>query len=267
MRNITSKDGDLLSHFDKIDEFQDGIGNTSLHHHLINNHEVAASKGKITGQIPFQHFFGFCRTFRKITKQLGFHLTFRTADPQDITYKSLGDNIKVNFDKLFLFVSIFIPDAETQIMFNDSMKNSLTLSFDSLSTDKKTVDTQLENQVDIDSAQNIKSPKYLKVPHQTRARIGVPNKANNIAVFGNLNVRKYHSDNDGSRYPRDGVSIDYAAIGYIGQYRYPKLFHKEHVGEELLKPFISYADQRTKHPIQVSDLRFEVDHNNAKKFQ
>ena len=37
---------------------------------------------------------------------------------------------------------MFIPDAQTQIMFNDSFKNSLNLSFDSWSFDRKTVDIQ-----------------------------------------------------------------------------------------------------------------------------
>ena len=47
VRALTSKDGDLLSHFDKIDESGDEIGNTTSHHHLINNHDVATIKGKI----------------------------------------------------------------------------------------------------------------------------------------------------------------------------------------------------------------------------
>ena len=89
-----------------------------------------------------------------------------------------------------LRVPIFIPDAQTQIMFNDSNKNSFTLSFDSWSTDRKTVDTQLEYQIDIGSAQNINSPKNLIKAHQTGARIGVPNKVNNVAFFDNLDVRK-----------------------------------------------------------------------------
>ena len=68
-------------------------------------------------------------------------------------------------------------------MFNDSIKNSSTLSFDSCSTDRKTVDTQLEQPADIESAQNINSPKCLIAVHQTAARIGVPNKANKNAIF------------------------------------------------------------------------------------
>ena len=58
---------------------------------------------------------------------------------------------------------MFIPYAQTQIMLNDSIKNSSTLSFDSWSTDRRTVDTQLECQVDKGNARNINSPKYLIV--------------------------------------------------------------------------------------------------------
>ena len=72
MRALTSKAGDLLSDFEKIDESQAEIENTSLHHNLINNHDVAVNKGKNKGHLPFEHIFGFCKTFKKITKQLGF---------------------------------------------------------------------------------------------------------------------------------------------------------------------------------------------------
>ena len=97
----------------------------------------------------------------------------KTADLQDIVYTTLGDNIKVNFTKLFLFVPRFIPDAQTQAMFNYSIKNSFTLSFDHWTSDRKTVDTQLEYQIDIGSAQNVNSPKYLIAVHQTADRTGL----------------------------------------------------------------------------------------------
>ena len=116
-------------------------------------------------------------------------------------------------------------------MFNDSIKNSFTLSFDSWTNDRKTADTQLEYQIDIGSAQNINSPKYLIVAHQTAARTGVPNKANNIAVFDNVGVRKNPADFDRVRYSKEGVSIDYASNDYFGPYRHLKLFYKEYVGE------------------------------------
>ena len=186
------------------------IENTTLEHHLINNHEPAANKGKIKGQLPLEHIFGFCPVFKRITKQLGFHLTFETTDLQDMLYTTLGDDIKVNFGNSFLYVPKIIPDAQTQIMFNDSNKNSFTLSFDSWSTDRETVDTQLDYQVDIGSAQKIISPKYLIAAPQTGDRKQAPSKSRKTAVFDNLMVRKNHVDIDGIRYPREGISNDFA---------------------------------------------------------
>ena len=112
-------------------------------------------------------------------------------------------------------------------MFNDSNKNSFTLSFVSSSTDKKTIITQIEYQVDIGSAQKNISAIYLLVADQTAARVEVPNKANIVAVFENPDVRKKHVDIDGVQYPRDGVSLDYALNDCVDQYRDVKMFYKE----------------------------------------
>ena len=98
------------------------IENTSLHHHLINNHDVAANEGKIKVQLPLEHLFGFCKTSKRFTKQLEFPLIFKTDVLQDIIYTTVGDNNKVIFVTLFLFVPMFIPDAQTEIMFKDSSK-------------------------------------------------------------------------------------------------------------------------------------------------
>ena len=152
-------------------------------------------------------------------------------------------------------------------MFDDSIIINSTLSFDSWSNDRKIVYTQLKYQVVIGSAQNINGPKYLSVTHQTAARIRVPNKANDVAVFDILDVAIYHIDNDGIRYPRDGVSIDYGLKDYVDRYRDRNLFYKEYVGEELLNSSISYTDVKTEDPIQVTDLRFQVDHINPEKIQ
>ena len=72
---------------------------------------------------------------------------------------------------------------------------------------------------------------------------------------------------DGVRCPRDGVSIEYSSNDYIDQYRDLKLFYKENVGEKVFNPFISYTDMKNKYPIQVIDLRFQIDHINPKKIQ
>ena len=64
MRCLTSENGDLLSHFDNIDETENGINNSSLKQMLINNH-TKANRSKIKGVLPLEHIFDFCKTFEK----------------------------------------------------------------------------------------------------------------------------------------------------------------------------------------------------------
>ena len=136
-----------------------------------------------------------------------------------------------------------------------------------MATDRRTIDTQLEYQVDRGSAQNINFLKHLRVAHQTAARIGVPNKANNIAVFDNLSFSLYFVDMDGVCYPRDGVSIDYASNDYFDHYKDLKLFYEENVREELVSPFINYTGMKKNYHFQVIDPKFQVDHFNPKEIQ
>ena len=271
MRVLFSKVGDLLSQFDNINE---GNGNadfdsTSLKKMLINNHDIAGqevNKGKIKGQLALENIFGFCKSFKKITKNLGFHIIFRTADLQDIIYTSIADNINVTINSLYLFVPTLTPSTETQFMFNESIQNNYRMFFDDWFTERRVVSDTI-TQIDIGSAQQVNSPKYLIACHQTAARLNAPDKGINISRFDNLNVRKYFVEVDSIRYPRDGILINYPENDYIDQYRDLKLFYKEYVGEELLNPFVSYPDMKTKYPIQVIDLRFQPDHITPKKIQ
>ena len=101
MRALTSKDGDLLSEFDNINETENGINNSSLKQMLINN-LTEANRGKSKGHLPLEHIFGSCKTFRKATKNLGFYLTFRTINIQDIIFTTLGNDINVTINSLNL---------------------------------------------------------------------------------------------------------------------------------------------------------------------
>ena len=65
MRILTSKDGDLISQFDKIDEFKAQIGNTSLKR-LINNPDIAGNERKIKGQLPLERIFGFLKRLKNL---------------------------------------------------------------------------------------------------------------------------------------------------------------------------------------------------------
>ena len=54
---------------------------------------------------------------------------------------------------------------------------------------------------------------------------------------------------------------------YIEQYKDSKLFFKEFIGEQLMSPFISYPDMKTKYPIEIIDLRHQADHITSEKIQ
>ena len=276
MRLVSSRDGDLLSQFDNIKEeiganeaaTSNNIRSTSLNKMLFTNHEEDVNRGKINGQLPLEHIIGFCKTFKKVTKKLGFRITFKTANLQDIIDTTIADGTQINvtIDSLYLFVPFLIPTTETQLMFNESIQNNYRIFFDEWYTERRIVTDQIF-QVDIGSAQSVNSPKYMICAHQTEARSALPNKRNNISRFDNINVRKYFIEIDGKRYPRDSVLTNYAENDYIDQYRDLKLFYKEYVGEELLSPFVSYTDMKNKYPVQVIDLRYQADHITPQKIQ
>ena len=265
MRLLTSKDGDLSSYFDKNGEavIDD---NNPLKRILINNHAVDANKGRIKGHIALEHIFGFCKTFKKITKNLGFHLKYKMNDLQDIIFTTLANDINVTINSLYLFVPILIPNSQTQVMFNEAIMNNYTITFDSWYTEQKISNDGRELQVIIGSAQHINSPKYIISAFQTPART-TPNKNSNPAIFDDNHVTKYFVEIDGVRYPKDGVLIKFKENSYLNQYRDLKLFYKEYVGEELLQPYISYPDMKYLYPIQITDLRHQVDHLTPKKIQ
>ena len=235
---------------------------------LIENHEKDPESEKIKEELLLEHIFGFCKTFEKLTKNLGYEINFKTANLHNIIYTSItvGTQISVTINSQYLYVPIIIPSAETQLMFNESIQNNFRIYFDEWYTERRIVTDQIY-QVDIGSAQSVNSPQYLICAHQTAAVADTPNKRTNIFVFNHLNVRKYFIEIDGVRYPRDGVLTNDTLNDFIDQYRDLKYFYKKYVGEELLNPFISYPDMKNNYPIQVIDLRFQVDHITPKRIQ
>ena len=259
MRAISNKDGDFLSQFDNINEngipilerLQDlpvQLRDTPHQKMLINNH-TDANKGKIDGYLYLEDSFGVCKTFEKVTKNLGFHITFKTKDLQNIVYSSMADGINVAIINLCLYVPNLIPNFETQVMFNEATQKYYKISFDEWYTERRVISDTI-TQIDIGSSQQVNSPKYKIGAHQTRTRADTANKNNNIAIFDNLNLQKNYVEIDSVRYPRDSFLVIYEQKVYIEQYRDLKLFFKEYIGEELMSPFISY---KTKYPIEIID--------------
>ena len=95
-------------------------------------------------------------------------------------------------------------------MFKESIKNSVTLFFDSWTTDRKNVNTGFDYELDVGSATNNKSAKYLTAAHQTKARFGPVNKAKKIFIFNNVNVIKYLCEIDQNPHPGNDVDVEYS---------------------------------------------------------
>ena len=269
MRLLTHKDGDLSSYFDKIDEAEAGIANSTLKRLLIDSHTNDDNKGKIRVNLPLEHILGLCKTFEKITKGLGFELQLKTSsEKQNILYTTLGGNdVNVTINSIYLYIPSLVPSAEQQQMFNEAIRENFTLSFDAWVTDRKPVNTGNEYQLDIGSASNINIPLYLIVAHQKTQRDNPARPANqfNNAIFHHVDVKRYFVEIDGVRYPKDPVETNFSDNKYLDQYRDLKLFYKEYNGETLLHPFISYLALKTFYPIQVIDLRFQIDFVTPKK--
>ena len=240
MRLVTEKDGDLSKYFDLINEKENGINDSTLKQILINNH-TEANRGLIRSNLPLEYIFGFARSFKKITKGLGFELNLRTSNrKRDILYTTLDDDdVNVTINSISLFIPHLIPSPETQVIFNEAISQTFTLSYESWTTDRIPVDTAREFQLDISSASNINSPLYLIAAHQKTQRTDPANPANNLsnnrfnnAIFDHVNVRKYYSEIDGIRYPKNPVMVNYEENNYLEQYKDLKLFYKEYVSDQ-----------------------------------
>ena len=54
------------------------------------------------GHLLLEHIFGFCESFENFFKNLGFHLTFKTANLQDIKFTTIATDINVTINSLNL---------------------------------------------------------------------------------------------------------------------------------------------------------------------
>ena len=138
MRLVTQKDGDLSTDSDIFNEGENRINDSSLKQILINNHTDANR-----GHLPLEYILGFARSFKKITKVLGFELDLRTSNrKRDILYTTLDDDdVNVTFNSISLFIPQLIPSPETQVNLNEAISQTFTLSYESWTTDRKPVDT------------------------------------------------------------------------------------------------------------------------------
>ena len=188
-------------------------------------------KGKIIANLPLENNFGFCKTFKKITKGSGFELQLKTSnEKQNFIYKTLGGNyVIVTINSLYLYKPSFVPSTEQQQISNESIQQTFTLSFDSWVTDRKPFKAGNENQLDKKSALNINVLYLIAANQKTQFDnpAGLPNQFIN-AVFDKVDVKRYFAEMDGVRYPKDPIETNYSENRDFDQYRDLKLNFKEY---------------------------------------
>ena len=122
----------------------------------------------------------------------------KTANLQDIVFTSMADVIKMTINSLYLNIPNFIPPVATHIMFNEATQNNYEISLDEWFTERRLISDLLVQQ-DMESEQIVNSPKSLISAHQTSLRTTTPDKKINIAIFDNLDLRKYYVEIDSQR--------------------------------------------------------------------
>ena len=167
MKVMSNKDDDL-SQFGNINEndfrilerlanLPPQIRSTPHQKMLIDNH-TDPNKGRIKVYLYLEDIFGFCKTFKKVTKNLGFHVAVKTNDLQDVMYTFMDDDINVTINSLYLYIPNLMPSVETQLIFNEATQNNYEMSFDEWYTERRVISDMIF-QLDIGSAQQVNTPK------------------------------------------------------------------------------------------------------------
>ena len=176
----------------------------------------------------------------------------------------------MTINSIYLYIPSLVSSAEQQQVFNEAIRRSFTLSYDAWVTDRKPVNTGNEYQLDIGSASNINIPLYLIVAHQETQRDNPAKPSNqfNNAIFDHVVVKRYFVEIDSVRYPKDPIETNFSDNKYLDQYRDLELFSNKYNGESLKHPFITYLDtKKTFYPIQVINLRFQIDYITPEKIR
>ena len=147
----------------------------------------------------------------------------KTKDTQDIMNTPMADDIKLTIKNLYLFVP---NSVETQLMFNEATQTNYEISYVEYYAERRVISDMIVQHY-IGLAQQVNSPNYLIIAHQTKDRTSALDEKINIALFDNLYLRKYHVQKDSLRYPRDSLLQNYEENDYFEQYKNKKFYFKD----------------------------------------
>ena len=100
---------------------------------------------------------------------------FKTANLQNFVITSMGDDINVTSNSLYLYIQNLIPSVETQLMFLEATQINYKITFDKNYAERP-VKKDLLVKHDIGSARQVNILKYLICDHQSCVRSDTPKK-------------------------------------------------------------------------------------------
>ena len=256
---LRSQDNDLLTYFAKDDE--------ELRERIIVNYADDANRGKLIAHLPLKDIFGFCDSFKKVTYGLGFEVSLKRAENDDVIYRVAGDAATVTINSIDLMLPVYTPSPEIQAKYLNSISSGdIQISYFERVSDMRTINTANEYQLDIGSAANVNAPLYLIYAHQTANR-ATANQERDSAIFDNADLESSEVTIDTIRYPDEPYVTEFALNKYTEHYREIGDFYREFIGEQILPPYITFEEFKSTYPIFITDLRFQQDYISPKQIQ
>ena len=111
--------------------------------------------------------------------------------------------LKPTTNNLLFFVPTILRACETPVLTNSSIKENLHYGLFFWTTDRRVIDTQIEDQFDLRSVHETNSPVFFTKSNQTDVWAAYPIETSNTASVANLNVIIYFVKKDGIRFPTE----------------------------------------------------------------
>ena len=140
---------------------------------------------------------------QKKNKKPRTRIRIKDINKKGLLYTTLGnDDVNVTIECSYLYIPTLIASPETQVMCNESIMKTFTLSFEAWITDRKPVNQGKNFQHDFGTASNVSRPLYVKTAHQKTERVNPNPPAVNLsnnrckkATLENVSVLKPFSGN------------------------------------------------------------------------
>ena len=224
------------------------------HKYIILN---PTPNGFFSFKIPLKHFFGFCEDYKKIIYGMQQKLTLtRTGDNNAIFRSNVGNNFKVELNKIGWFMPHVIPSDAYRLQLNKIIerKEKIPVGYRMLQCDNIPVPTNQKNftwRLGVKSSPDI--PRFIIVGFQSDK---INNQIANPALFDHLYVRNIYVTLNAKRYPDIDYEENFIINKFSRVYGDAATFRKKfyNMDELISNPGIDPESYKDLFPLYVFDV-------------